>query len=100
MADEDWATWIAVRATLDAAVIASDLSAGAIYAALLSADLKIELYKGAPGSFRSWSHQLRQPILLGTHDAVLALTPVEAALHQKNNLDTLGVDEPEFRCGE
>jgi ABC transporter substrate binding protein (PQQ-dependent alcohol dehydrogenase system) len=100
MADEDWATWIAVRATLDAAVSASDLSAGAIYAAMLAPDLKIELYKGAPGSFRSWSHQLRQPILLGTHDAVLALAPVEGALHQKNNLDTLGVDEPEFRCGE
>jgi hypothetical protein len=25
---------------------------------------------------------------------------VEGALHQKNNLDTLGVDEPEFRCLE
>jgi ABC transporter substrate binding protein (PQQ-dependent alcohol dehydrogenase system) len=100
MADEDWATWIAIRATLDAAVAASDRSAAAIYAALLSPDLKIELYKGAPGSFRSWSHQLRQPILLGTHDAVLGLAPIEGALHQKNNLDTLGVDEPEFRCGE
>jgi ABC transporter substrate binding protein (PQQ-dependent alcohol dehydrogenase system) len=100
MADEDWATWIAVRATLDAAVSASDLSAGAIYTALLAPDLKIELYKGAPGSFRSWSRQLRQPILLGTHDAVLAVAPVDGALHQKNNLDTLGVDEPEFRCGE
>jgi ABC transporter substrate binding protein (PQQ-dependent alcohol dehydrogenase system) len=100
MSDADWATWVAIRALFDAAAAASEPSAGAIYAALLSADLKIELYKGAPGSFRSWSHQLRQPILLGTHDAVLALAPVEGALHQKNNLDTLGVDEPEFRCGE
>ena len=100
MSDEDWATWVAVRALLDAAGSATDLSAAAIYAALLSPDLKIELYKGAAGSFRSWSHELRQPILLATHDAVLALAPVEGALHQKNNLDTLGFDEPEFRCGE
>jgi ABC transporter substrate binding protein (PQQ-dependent alcohol dehydrogenase system) len=99
MSDEDWATWIAVRATLDAAVGAGEASAVAVFAALLSPDLKIELYKGAPGSFRPWSRQLRQPILLGTHDAVVGLAPVEGALHQKNNLDTLGADEPEFRCG-
>jgi ABC transporter substrate binding protein (PQQ-dependent alcohol dehydrogenase system) len=98
MSDEDWATWIAVRATLDAAVGTPDLSGDAIYAALLNPDLKIELYKGAAGSFRAWSHQLRQPILLGTHDAVVAVAPVDGALHQRNNLDTLGVDEPEFRC--
>jgi ABC transporter substrate binding protein (PQQ-dependent alcohol dehydrogenase system) len=100
MSDEDWATWIAVRATLDAAASAHETAAGAVYQALLAPDLKIELYKGSPGSFRSWSHQLRQPILLGTHDTVVAVAPVEGALHQKNNLDTLGVDEPEFRCDE
>ena len=100
MSDEDWATWIAVRATLDAAASAHETAAGAVYQALLAPDLKIELYKGSPGSFRSWSHQLRQPILLATHDAVVAVAPVEGALHQKNNLDTLGVDEPEFRCDE
>jgi ABC transporter substrate binding protein (PQQ-dependent alcohol dehydrogenase system) len=100
MSDEDWATWIAVRATLDAATSIHDTAGAAVYQALLAPDLKIELYKGAPGSFRNWSHQLRQPILLGTHDAVVAVAPVEGALHQKNNLDTLGVDEPEFRCDD
>jgi ABC transporter substrate binding protein (PQQ-dependent alcohol dehydrogenase system) len=99
MSDEDWATWVAVRATLDAAVAHSELSGKALLEVLLDPELKVELYKGAPGSFRSWSHQLRQPILLGTHDAVVGFAPVEGALHQKNNLDTLGVDEPEFRCG-
>ena len=99
MSDEDWATWVAVRATLDAAAAHSELAGKALLEALLDPELKIELYKGAPGSFRSWSHQLRQPILLGTHDAVVGLAPVEGALHQKNNLDTLGTDEPEFRCG-
>src|SRR5262245_22091073 len=99
MRDEDWATWVAVRATLDAAVAHAELSGKALLEALLDPELKVELYKGAPGSFRRWSHQLRQPILLGTHDAVVGLAPVEGALHQKNNLDTLGVDEPEFRCG-
>jgi ABC transporter substrate binding protein (PQQ-dependent alcohol dehydrogenase system) len=99
MADEDWATWVAVRATLDAATRTSDKSAPAILGALFDQELRLELYKGTPGSFRPWSRQLRQPILLGTHDAVVAVAPVEGALHQKNNLDTLGPDEPEFRCG-
>jgi len=99
MQDEDWATWVAIRATLDAASAASEPSAPAMFEVLLNPDLKIELYKGAPGSFRAWSHQLRQPILVATHDAVVAVAPVDGALHQKNNLDTLGVDEPEFRCG-
>jgi ABC transporter substrate binding protein (PQQ-dependent alcohol dehydrogenase system) len=99
MSDEDWATWVAVRATLDAVTSATELSGQAIFETLLDPELKLELYKGAPGSFRPWSHQLRQPILLGTHNAVVALAPVEGALHQKNNLDTLGADEPEFRCG-
>jgi len=99
MADEHWATWVAVRATLDAATRANDKSAASILSALLDQELRLELYKGTPGSFRPWSRQLRQPILLGTHDAVVAVAPVEGALHQRNNLDTLGPDEPEFRCG-
>jgi len=99
MTDEDWATWVAMRATLDAAAGIAEPSAAGIFEALIAPEMKIELYKGAPGSFRSWSRQLRQPILLGTHDAVVALAPVEGALHQKNNLDTLGADESEFRCG-
>jgi ABC transporter substrate binding protein (PQQ-dependent alcohol dehydrogenase system) len=98
MTDEDWATWIAVRATLDAATRSSDLAPATVFTALLSQELRLELYKGAPGSFRPWSRQLRQPILLGTHDAVVVLAPVEGVLHQRNNLDTLGPDEPEFRC--
>jgi ABC transporter substrate binding protein (PQQ-dependent alcohol dehydrogenase system) len=98
MSEEDWATWIAVRAVLDAAVAARDASPAAVLKSLMSPDLRLELYKGLPGSFRPWSRQLRQGILLGTHDAVVALAPVDGALHQTNTLDTLGPDQPEFHC--
>jgi ABC transporter substrate binding protein (PQQ-dependent alcohol dehydrogenase system) len=98
MSEEDWATWIAVRAVLDAAVAARDASPAAVLKSLMSADLRLELYKGLPGSFRPWSRQLRQAILLGTQDAVIALAPLEGALHQTNTLDTLGPDQPEFTC--
>ena len=98
MTEEDWATWIAVRSILDAAVAARAASPAAILEALIGPDLRLELYKAAPGSFRPWSRQLRQTILLGTHDAVTTLAPVDGALHQNNTLDTLGPDEAEFKC--
>ena len=53
---------------------------------------------GAPGNFRSWDNQLRQAILLHTYNAVIARAPITGFLHEKNNLDTLGTDEPESTC--
>ena len=100
MSDEDWATWAAVRSIIDATLLKRAATPAGVRAALLDPELKVELYKGFSGSFRPWSQQLRQAILLGTHDAVTTIAPVEGALHQKNNLDTLGPDEPEFRCGK
>jgi hypothetical protein len=41
---------------------------------------------------------LRQSILLHTDNAVIARAPLEGFLHQKNNLDTLGVDAAESIC--
>ena len=55
-------------------------------------------FKGPRLSFRSWNNQLRQPILLSTHNALIKKTPIEGFLHEKNNLDTLGIDEAESKC--
>jgi ABC transporter substrate binding protein (PQQ-dependent alcohol dehydrogenase system) len=49
-------------------------------------------------SVRPWDHQMRQPILLATANAVMQLAPMEGFLHQFNDLDTLGVDEPQSVC--
>ncbi|MGQ0485014.1 MAG: ABC transporter substrate-binding protein [Hyphomicrobiales bacterium] len=97
MTEEDWAAWVAVKAIVEAGVKAG-YSGGPLADELLKPELTLELYKGFPGSFRPWDRQLRQSILLGTADAVIGLAPVEGALHQFNNLDTLGLDEPEFHC--
>ena len=69
----------------------------------LAAHLKSEAfafdaYKGVPASFRAWNNQLRQPVLLHTHNAVIARAPIEGFLHRSNNLDTLGADEAESDC--
>jgi ABC transporter substrate binding protein (PQQ-dependent alcohol dehydrogenase system) len=49
-------------------------------------------------TFRAWNRQLRQPILLHTYDAVIAVAPLEGFLHETNTLDTLGLDRPESGC--
>ena len=96
MTEQDWAAWVAVKAAIAAKV----KSAAAVDVTLQEPDFAVELYKGFPGSFRPWDHQLRQAMLLATETAVSGLAPVEGALHQFNTLDTLGLDEPEFACAQ
>ena len=98
MTDEVWATWVAARAIVDAMVKNRKTPDRPLAEALLDPDLTIELYKGFHGSFRPWNRQLRQPILLGTTNAVVGLAPVEGVLHKENTLDSIGLDEPEFEC--
>jgi len=65
---------------------------------LTSDAFTLDTYKGAPGNFRPWDNQLRQAVLLHTHNAVVARAPLEEFLHQTNTLDTLGSDRPESAC--
>lgn len=98
MLDEDWASWVAVRSVVEALRLKPGLAARDFEKDLLDQNLRLELYKGYPGSFRPWSRQLRQPILLTTGRAVAGIAPVEGVLHQTDVLDTLGIDRPEFKC--
>ncbi|MSO85103.1 MAG: branched-chain amino acid ABC transporter substrate-binding protein [Rhodospirillales bacterium] len=98
MTDEDWATWVGVRMIATAIIDSREHDGEKLMEALTGPAIRLELYKGVPGSIRPWSRQLRQAMLLATHDAVIGAAPVEGALHRKNNLDTLGPDEAEFRC--
>ncbi len=98
MADEDWAAWAAVRVVVEAIARSGSREAGRLRRELLDPDFTFDLYKGFPGSFRAWNNQLRQGILLHTHNAVIGLAPLTGFLHEHNNLDTLGVDANEVRC--
>ncbi len=98
MSGQDWAAWAAVRAVVEAAVRTKATAIAELRSFLRSEQFALDTYKGAPGSFRPWDNQLRQPVLLHTHNAVIARAPVEGYLHQRNNLDTLGADLPESEC--
>jgi ABC transporter substrate binding protein (PQQ-dependent alcohol dehydrogenase system) len=98
MQAEDWAAWAAVRAVVEAISRTRSTDIAALRAFMMGDEFSLDLYKGAPGSFRPWSGQLRQPILLGVHNAVIERAPLDEFLHQTNTLDTLGFDAPEANC--
>ena len=99
MSDQEFAAWSAVKlitnslGTLDS--IAETVNPRNI---LAHPGAQVDLYKGTRGSIRKWNNQLRQPILLATGDAVVAVAPMPKFLHPKHYVDTLGLDEPESRC--
>jgi ABC transporter substrate binding protein (PQQ-dependent alcohol dehydrogenase system) len=98
MQDAEFAAWASVRALIEAVMRARSSEFAAIRDALLAEDVRLDVYKGVPASFRSWDHQMRQPVVLHTHDAVAAYAPLPEFLHARNHLDTLGVDEPMSAC--
>lgn len=98
MASEDWAAWVATRAVIEAVTRLGAADPAEVAEYVRSDALAVDLYKGARGSFRPWNGQLRQPILLATHNAVITTAPVDGFQHQTDTLDTLGMDEQESRC--
>jgi ABC transporter substrate binding protein (PQQ-dependent alcohol dehydrogenase system) len=65
---------------------------------MLSDAFELAGFKGRALSFRSWNGQMRQPVLLVTDRAVIANAPLGGFLHQRTELDTLGLDRPESDC--
>lgn len=98
MSDAEFAGWAATRSVISAVVKTRSDKYEDVFAYLGNSATTLDLYKGYPGSYRSWSRQLRQPLLLHTHNAVISTAPVEGFMHHNNDLDTLGLDLKESDC--
>ena len=98
MSARDYATWAAVRSIGEAVTRLNSAEAGNLAAYIRSSDIKLALFKGRSLDYRPWNGQLRQPIPLVHARALVALAPLEGFLHEKTDLDTLGIDEPESQC--
>ncbi len=96
MTAHDFASWMAGRALVAAAVAAPN-GPNAAWAKALAAN-ELDGSKGVTMSFRAWDGQLRQPLLLTDGQGVIGQAPADGMLHPKNNLDTLGADAPEKLC--
>jgi ABC transporter substrate binding protein (PQQ-dependent alcohol dehydrogenase system) len=98
MDDQDWAAWISVTAVVQSILRTKNGDYPTALAYLLGDKLNLDGGKGNPLSVRPWNHQLRQAIPLATTNAVLDEAPITGFLHQTNDLDTLGVDQPQSTC--
>lgn len=98
MASPDWAAWIAVKAVVEAVVRTGNADFRKVAAYVGGDEITIDGFKGNRLGFRPWDGQLRQPILLATHNAVVERAPIQGFLHQINNMDTLGFDKRDSRC--
>jgi ABC transporter substrate binding protein (PQQ-dependent alcohol dehydrogenase system) len=98
MQGADWAAWAAVKAIVESVVRTGSTDFAAVGAYLRGDKLTLDGYKGNPASFRPWDNQLRQPILLHTHNAVVERAPLEGFLHPTQNMDTLGYDRGDGMC--
>ncbi|MEX0282887.1 MAG: ABC transporter substrate-binding protein [Arenibacterium sp.] len=98
MTPHDYASWAAIRAIGEAVTRTKSADPATLRAYLLSDAFELAGFKGRPLSFRTWNGQLRQPVPLVTRSALVAQAPLPGYLHQKTELDTLGIDAPENRC--
>ncbi|WP_211213440.1 ABC transporter substrate-binding protein [Modicisalibacter luteus] len=98
MTGHDWAAWIAIKAVVEAVQRQKTSQFAPLRDYLVSDDIVLDGFKGYRMGFRDWNGQLRQPILLGSGNWVVARAPFEGFLHQTNALDTLGFDPRESKC--
>ncbi len=98
MGERDYGAWLAVRAIGEAATRSASTDPAKIIAYLHSPAFAVSGYKGPELSFRGWDGQLRQPVLLATERALVSISPQPGFLHQTNELDSLGPDQPETAC--
>lgn len=98
MRPRDWAAWAAIRTLGEAVTRTNSADPTMLYNYILGDQFELAGFKGRPLSFRPWNGQLRQPIPLAHDRALVAMAPLEGFLHQVNELDTLGLDQPESTC--
>ena len=98
MGSADWAAWIAVKAVVEAVVRTENAPFTRLVAYLGGEEITIDGFKGNRLYFRDWDRQLRQPLLIATHNAVIERAPIQGFLHQTNNMDTLGFDRRDSQC--
>ncbi len=94
----DYAAWAAVRSISEAATRTNSDDPATLFSYILSDKFQLAGFKGRTLSYRPWNGQLRQTIPLVNGGAMVAQAPLEGFLHQRTELDTLGLDQPESKC--
>jgi ABC transporter substrate binding protein (PQQ-dependent alcohol dehydrogenase system) len=94
----DYQAWVAVRALGESASRAGSAEFAAIDGHLRSEQFDLAAFKGQKVTFRRWDGQLRQPIIIAGPDLPVSMSPQQGFLHERAEVDTLGIDKPESKC--
>ncbi len=98
MTGYDWSAWMGVKTIVEAVQRTGSTDYRSLVDYITGETIVLDGFKGYRLSFRSWNNQLRQPLFLTSPNWVVARAPLQGFLHDRNNLDSLGVDRRESRC--
>ena len=96
-----WAGWMAVKVAWEAWLRSGGGRAPELIAYLESGAARFDGHKGKPLSFRTWDHQLRQPLYVAGEGGEVAEVPRAAQDDERTAaqlLDTLGTGPGETTC--
>ena len=98
-----WAGWIAVKIAAEAFFRRSNAAPDALRAELERSSTRFDGHKGRPLSFRSWDHQLRQPLyLISSVDGTTSILEVPGGprdgVSTTEQLDQLGTSRTASAC--
>jgi ABC-type branched-subunit amino acid transport system substrate-binding protein len=89
MTSRSWAGWFALKLAWETGLRAQSAEPSALLTVLGKPETQFDGHKGAPLSFRSWDHQLRQPLYAVVHDHVVAELPDVARNSDRSMRDQL-----------
>lgn len=98
MTERDFTAWLAVRVVGEAVTRTGKNKPEEVRERITSTEFEVAGFKGVGLNFRSWDHQMRQPVLLSGPRTLVSISPQDGFLHQKFLTDTLGFDQPESKC--
>jgi ABC-type branched-subunit amino acid transport system substrate-binding protein len=98
-----WAAWFAFKVAWETGLRTSGAGAAAIAGSLSQENTEFDGHKGAPLSFRTWDHQLRQPMYavstMGGKESVTDIPDLaKSKLPARDLLDTLGDRTSSHAC--
>lgn len=100
MTDEAWCAWFAAKMLWESLLGARSPSPAAIGAFAVRRTTKYDGHKGRPLSFRSWDHQLRQPLYVQRGADVVEVPVADASTDARTALDRLGRPAGTGACRE
>ena len=94
----DYQAWAAVRTVGEAATQKKTADPAVLAPFFADPAFSLPAYKGVSLTYRTWDHQLRQPVIVVQPKAMVSVAPEQGFTHQRTPLDTLGIDLPETAC--